>query len=321
MPNAASPVGSHVRPDWAHAETLGPVAAVANPKPWTKFEGVDIGAGGMADRHDYEARDPFPIPATKDREGYHGERHYDYWLSGLKDYLLITQRLRALGVPANPAGGPPRGWRVLDFGCASGRVLRHFACQGDGLEVIGCDIAPAHVRWVETNLAPTASAEGKAAPSSSLRVFHNSAVPPLPVEPGALDLVYAFSVFSHIDEQEVPWLEEIRRVLKPGGYAYLTTHTEHTWGILSEEHAIYRNLLSRPFAASPAMTIEPAMFRRPLPAERVVFSLPGAQAYGRNVFQSTAYIEREWGRLFEVCAIHRQGAYYQDAVIVRKCGG
>ncbi|MCC6284032.1 MAG: class I SAM-dependent methyltransferase [Phycisphaerales bacterium] len=155
----------------------------------------------------------------------------------------------------------------------------------------------------------------------SIEVFHNRAVPPLPLERDSLNLVYAFSVFSHIDEQEMPWLEELRRVLRPGGYAYLSTHTEHTWGILGSEHAIYRNLFSLPFRAAPAMVIEPAMLTRPMPAERVVFSLPGARAYGRNVFQSTAYIEREWGRLFEIQAIHRQGAYYQDVIVLRKRAG
>lgn len=131
MPNSAQfsqPNRSvDARPDWSHSDLVGAVSSVAHATPWTKFDGVDTGAGGFTDRHAYEPRDPFPIPATKDREGYHGERHYDYWLSGLKDYLLITQRLRALGVPANPAGGPPRGWRVLDFGCASG--LR-WGCRG-----------------------------------------------------------------------------------------------------------------------------------------------------------------------------------------------
>jgi hypothetical protein len=27
-------------------------------------------------------RDTLPIPSTRDREGYYGDRHFEYWLSG-----------------------------------------------------------------------------------------------------------------------------------------------------------------------------------------------------------------------------------------------
>ena len=30
---------------------------------------------------------------------------------------------------------------------------------------------------------------------------------------------------------ELAWLAELRRVLVPGGFAYLTIHSEHTWRI------------------------------------------------------------------------------------------
>lgn len=251
-------------------------------------------------------RDPYPLPCTQDREKYHGDRHYDFWLSGLKDYLLITQRLREHGVEVNASGGPPKGWRVLDFGCASGRVLRHFVCQGDDLDVWGCDIALSHVQWIDRHLGPRP------------RVFHNHALPHLPLEDNSFDLVYAFSVFSHIDDFEGAWLLELRRILRPGGFAYLTTHTDHTWKILKPEHGIYNNMLTRPFTATPEVKIGPEMFQAPLPHERVVFAVKGATVYGKNVFHSTDYLRRVWGRFFEIREIYREGAYYQDVVLLRK---
>lgn len=48
---------------------------------------------------EYIERDTLPIPAVANREGYHGERHYDYWLSGLKDYLQIKQTLAQHHIP------------------------------------------------------------------------------------------------------------------------------------------------------------------------------------------------------------------------------
>ncbi|MBX3363157.1 MAG: class I SAM-dependent methyltransferase [Phycisphaeraceae bacterium] len=195
---------------------------------------------------------------------------------------------------------------MLDFGCASGRVLRHFACQADGLEVWGCDISPSHVAWVRRHLPP------------SIKMFDNHALPSLPLEDNSFDLVYAFSVFSHLDEHELGWLLELRRILRPGGFAYLTTHTDHTWSILKPEHGVYQGLLTRMEGSDPPIERSPEMFKSPLPAERVVFWAKGATVYGRNVFHSTDYIRATWGRFFEISAIHREGAYYQDVILLRK---
>ena len=37
----------------------------------------------------YIKKDIMPLPLTEDREGYMGERHFEYWLFGLSDYLKI----------------------------------------------------------------------------------------------------------------------------------------------------------------------------------------------------------------------------------------
>ena len=42
---------------------------------------------------EYIQMDPYPIPAAQDREGYGGDRHLEYWLSGLSDYLLVKHLL------------------------------------------------------------------------------------------------------------------------------------------------------------------------------------------------------------------------------------
>src|SRR5262245_45049214 len=69
-------------------------------------------------------RDHMPIPSTQDREGYYGDRHFEYWLSGLRDYSLVKGALSTLSW---------KGLRVLDFGGATGRVARHFYAQEDDL--------------------------------------------------------------------------------------------------------------------------------------------------------------------------------------------
>jgi SAM-dependent methyltransferase len=41
----------------------------------------------------------------------------------------------------------------------------------------------------------------------------------------SFDFIYAWSVFTHLTEhQGIFWIDELRRVLRPGGYLYFTTH-------------------------------------------------------------------------------------------------
>jgi len=93
---------------------------------------------------DLIAKDTYPVPCAKDREGYLPGYDGQYWLSGLEDYLKIEQVAKRYGV--NPRS-------VFDFGCASGRVIRHFAAQSDVPEIWGSDINRRHIRWM--NLCPT----------------------------------------------------------------------------------------------------------------------------------------------------------------------
>ena len=49
--------------------------------------------------------------------------------------------------------------------------------------------------------------------------------PPLPYDDGAFDFVCAISIWSHYGEQAaVAWLDEMRRIVAPGGRLLLTAH-------------------------------------------------------------------------------------------------
>ncbi len=99
---------------------------------------------------------------------------------------------------------------VLDFGCGSGRVVRYW--KGMPLEVHGCDYNARLIDWCR----------------SHLRFAHfrtNSLRPPLDYPDGKFGLVYAMSVFTHLDEEHQHlWIRELQRVLRPGGYLVFTTH-------------------------------------------------------------------------------------------------
>jgi SAM-dependent methyltransferase len=53
----------------------------------------------------------------------------------------------------------------------------------------------------------------------------NRADPPLDFPDDTFDLVYSYSVLTHLSaERQKPWVAELRRVLKPGGYLLVTVH-------------------------------------------------------------------------------------------------
>ena len=98
---------------------------------------------------------------------------------------------------------------VLEFGCGSGRVVRHFRHIA-GLCLAGTDANPKPIAWDRTNLPGVDFSE-------------NALTPPLKYDEDSFDLVYAISVFTHIPiVAQQPWLNELRRVLRPGGYLLCT---------------------------------------------------------------------------------------------------
>ncbi len=245
------------------------------------------------------AKDTYRLPATAEREGYHGQRHYDWWLSGLKDFLLIQQKLE------EHSSTLQAGDAIFELGCASGRVLRHFAVQRPDLDIWGADIKLRHIEWMRLFLPP------------KLRIFHNTILPHLPLEDNSLSLVAAFSVFTHIDDLELAWLAEIRRILKPGAFFYVTIHSERTWELMKPGIPIYDALMHMR-AHIPDYPVSEAFLNGPMPREKTVLYWDNAENYNCNVFHHTHYVKREWGRFFDVEEIIPGGSGYQDVVLLRK---
>lgn len=101
---------------------------------------------------------------------------------------------------------------LLDFGCGCGRVLRHW--NGVAAEVHGRDADPAAIEWCRRNL-------------TFASVAVNRAEPPLADADASFDLVYAFSVLTHLPERlQVAWIGELERILRPGGLLLVSTHGE-----------------------------------------------------------------------------------------------
>jgi SAM-dependent methyltransferase len=102
---------------------------------------------------------------------------------------------------------------ILDFGCGCGRVLRHWHSL-PRTRVCGVDYNPALIDWCRENL-----------PFAEVKTNHLS--PPLPYGDAEFNLVYALSVFTHLTQElQAAWINELSRVVKPGGHVVISTHGE-----------------------------------------------------------------------------------------------
>lgn len=163
----------------------------------------------------------------------------------------------------------PKGWRfdgkrVLDFGCGSGRVLRQYLGEAQRAEFWGCDIDGPSIAWLAENLSPP------------LHCFQNGREPPLRFEEGSLDLIWAMSVFTHIENWS-PWLLEMHRVLRADGILIASFLGEGMWAPLVGEP--YRE-------DEVGMTV----LRHWLDA-------------GADVLHSEWWLRAHWGRAFEVLSV------------------
>jgi SAM-dependent methyltransferase len=158
------------------------------------------------EQHTYRARaNGLPIPPPELNYLVTGERSVWWYVTGGKraklalDYALMRNVIRADDFRC-----------VLDFGCGSGRVIRHW--KDFHGEVHGTDINPALIEWCRDNL-----------PFAQFRT--NALRPPLDYPSGKFDFIWAFSVFTHLDEAlQYAWKDELARTLRPGGYLVFTTH-------------------------------------------------------------------------------------------------
>ena len=125
---------------------------------------------------------------------------------GLYEADLVVDGLLAVGCKMSDVRD------ALDFGCSSGRVVRPLAAAYPDTHWRGCDPNERAIAWADETL-----------PGIDFFVSDNE--PPLALDDGSLDLVYAISIWSHFEPAlGLRWFEEMRRVLRPGGHLVWTTH-------------------------------------------------------------------------------------------------
>jgi SAM-dependent methyltransferase len=186
-------------------------------------------------------------------------------------------------VAANPHETYPC-W--LDFGCGSGRIARHLAAFEPIRELWGVDVDADAIAWVSRHLP------------GRYRLIPRR--PPTDLASSFYDVVYAGSVFTHLDEaDQLLWLEELRRLLRPGGLLVASTHgTNLTYSrpdLTTDQH---RGLQQRGFLFAPSRF---GCFNED------------------SAFHSENYLRAAWGRFYGLLFFAEKGLDgYQDLSVWRK---
>jgi SAM-dependent methyltransferase len=179
-------------------------------RPAVRLYELALAAKSSLFGRDERTADGFALPPARMRAQV-GPLHADarfFLESGKHNAELIRSLLREHGSSVEELDA------LLDWGCGCGRVLRHWADLSQ-TGIFGCDINPRMVDWCNEHL-----------PFAEAAV--NDLSPPLPYGDSSFELVYAFSVMTHLSEQlQQEWMAECRRVLKPGGYFLVSTLGEH----------------------------------------------------------------------------------------------
>src|SRR3712207_286735 len=90
--------------------------------------------------------DGFPVPPQNLWKEY-GRTSDEYVSSGHRDVETMLRLLRLAGADIGELH------RILDFGCAAGRMLRAFPHGGER-QLWGVDIDASHISWCENHLSP-----------------------------------------------------------------------------------------------------------------------------------------------------------------------
>lgn len=109
------------------------------------------------------------------------------------------------------SGGLTRSTTVLEYGCGWGRIVRFFLKDLGPGNLWGIDCDPEVLEVCRRTNPWSTFVDVDVMPPSSLPDCH-------------FDLVYAYSVFSHLSEESHDrWLNEFRRILKPDGILIVST--------------------------------------------------------------------------------------------------
>ncbi len=192
---------------------------------------------------------------------------------------------------------------VLDLGCGSARVLPHVAAMTKGARCAGCDVDGEAIAWAADR-------------HPNLEWAVSGAEPPLPFADASFALVYSISVLSHLRaSSQDRWLEEVRRVLRPGGVALLSVHGAYAFEQFRTGGVASSWCRREAFARGPLGPAE-FVFEPYLRSFWNESELPGVGEHYGLAFHGGQYIRDHWARWLGVEAVIERGlTSWQDVVV------
>jgi SAM-dependent methyltransferase len=251
-----------------------------------------------------------PIPPKQMWEGY-GMSEKEYLQSGQRHMAAMQRILASAGSSTEKLN------RVLDLGCAAGRMLRFYPYQEGRSELWGVDINAPYISWCQNHLSP---------PFLFATV---TTVPHLPFEDNFFDLVYCGSVFTHITDLADAWLLEVRRVLRKGGYAYITVQDKTSVEILLSRYGGTVAVLPEADRTAEKLDGEPGTSAEGIhlihefdktvdlsSLDYATFSFSSDPV--SNIFYDTKFLTDKWSRFVEIVSVTPRAYGCQTAVLCRK---
>jgi SAM-dependent methyltransferase len=286
QPPAEARSDSWLQAFWGPAlEQLDALCAAPETVRWDAFSELDSGvwAALLSQEYDVYPNIKAALPAVPDPE-------LQATWNGTSGVALAAQSVafydKLRDLHARHGARPLSACRVLDFGCGWGRLTRFFARDVGPRNLFGCDPVEPILDVCRTCRVPAELARCDFVPEG------------LPfAQP--FDLIYAFSVFTHLSERaHRACLRALHAALAPGGLLVVTVRPP-AYLQLSE---LLRPALSS-LGDDPAARLKDPLYLfaahegQPLGAGRV----DGEVTYGETVV-TPAYIRRHWTELFELVA-------------------
>lgn len=148
----------------------------------------------------------FQLPDDNNTIRVTGKTNKNYLLSGSTHFYRMLSALRYFSDIS-----VDKFENIIDWGCGSGRLTMHIANYFKNSNVTGVDVDPINLNWCDKNLPGI----------NTLQIPWNT---PTPLQSNKYDLLFAFSVFSHISFKKMhSWLAEIYRIMKSDSYLIITT--------------------------------------------------------------------------------------------------